>query len=140
LKKTSGHTFLKNELKVKDLQANLDLSDTPEVIECFDISHLSGTSMVGRWYSSGTVFRTRRTTGGSKINTVEGIDDVASIGEIVKRRYQRLIEENTDLPDLIIIDGGKGQLSAALEVLGDLDLVVPVIAVAKRRRGGVCSR
>jgi excinuclease ABC subunit C len=67
-----------------------------------------------------------------KIRTIEGIDDAASIAEIVKRRYHRLLEENTDLPDLIIIDGGKGQLSATLEVLKGLDLPIPVIAIAKK--------
>ena len=67
-----------------------------------------------------------------KIKTIEGVDDVASIAEIVRRRYHRLIEENTDLPDLIIIDGGKGQLSAALDVIQSLDLVIPVIAIAKK--------
>jgi excinuclease ABC subunit C len=132
VEKNIRHAFLKNELKVKDLQLNLDLSDTPEVIECFDISHLSGTSMVGSMVQFRNGVPDKKNYRRFKINTVEGIDDVASIGEIVKRRYHRLIEENTDLPDLIIIDGGKGQLSAALEVLGNLDLVIPVIAVAKR--------
>jgi len=132
VEKNIRHTFLKNELKVKDLQVNLDLSDPPEVIECFDISHLSGTSMVGSMVQFRNGVPDKKNYRRFKINTVEGIDDVASIGEIVKRRYHRLIEENTDLPDLIIIDGGKGQLSAALEELGDLDLAIPVIAVAKR--------
>jgi excinuclease ABC subunit C len=67
-----------------------------------------------------------------KIKTVEGIDDFASIAEIVKRRYQRLISEERELPDLIIIDGGKGQLAAALDALQALDCPVPVIAIAKR--------
>jgi len=132
VEKNIRHTFLKNELKVKDLQVNLDLSDPPEVIECFDISHLSGTSMVGSMVQFRNGVPDKKNYRRFKIKTVEGIDDVASIGEIVKRRYHRLIEENTDLPDLIIIDGGKGQLSAALEELGDLDLAIPVIAVAKR--------
>ena len=67
-----------------------------------------------------------------KIRTVEGIDDFASIAEVVKRRYQRLTSEDDDMPDLIIIDGGKGQLSAALDVLIALELEIPVIALAKR--------
>jgi excinuclease ABC subunit C len=126
------HAFLKNDLKVKDLQAALDLPDPPLAIECFDISHLSGTAMVGSMV---------RFTGGSpdkknyrrfKIKTVEGIDDFASIAEIVKRRYQRLMAEEAELPDLILIDGGKGQLGAALGVLQDLGCDVPVVAVAKR--------
>jgi excinuclease ABC subunit C len=67
-----------------------------------------------------------------KIKMVEGVDDVASIAEVVKRRYHRLIEENTDLPDLIILDGGKGQLTAAQKVLQGLDLGIPLIAIAKK--------
>jgi excinuclease ABC subunit C len=63
---------------------------------------------------------------------VEGIDDFASIAEIVRRRYHRLLEEEGTLPDLIIIDGGKGQLSAALGALEGLGLALPVIALAKR--------
>jgi excinuclease ABC subunit C len=63
---------------------------------------------------------------------VAGIDDVASIGEVVKRRYQRLSDEDAGMPDLIVIDGGKGQLSAAGDVLSRLSLEIPVIALAKR--------
>jgi excinuclease ABC subunit C len=126
------HSFLKNDLKVKDLQAALDLPDLPLAIECFDISHLSGTAMVGSMV---------RFTGGQpdkknyrrfKIKTVEGVDDFASIAEIVKRRYKRLTDENEDLPDLVLIDGGKGQLTAALQALQELDADIPVIAIAKR--------
>jgi excinuclease ABC subunit C len=132
VEKNIGHAFLKNELKVKDLQATLDLPDPPEVIECFDISHLSGTSMVGSMVQFRNGVPEKRNYRRFKIKTIEGIDDPASIAEIVKRRYHRLLEENTDLPDLIIIDGGKGQLSAALDVLQGLDLVIPVIAIAKK--------
>jgi excinuclease ABC subunit C len=132
VEKNIGHAFLKNELKVKDLQATLDLPDAPEVIECFDISHLSGTSMVGSMVQFRGGVPDKKNYRRFKIKTIEGIDDVASIAEIVKRRYHRLIEENTDLPDLIIIDGGKGQLSSALAALQGLDLVIPVIAIAKR--------
>jgi excinuclease ABC subunit C len=132
VEKNIGHAFLKNELKVKDLQATLDLPDAPEVIECFDISHLSGTSLVGSMVQFRNGVPDKKNYRRFKIKTIEGIDDTASIAEIVRRRYHRLIEENTDLPDLIIIDGGKGQLSAALAVVQGLDLVIPVIAIAKR--------
>ena len=67
-----------------------------------------------------------------KIRTVEGIDDFASVAEVVKRRYTRLKEEDAPLPDLVIIDGGKGQLTAALGALEGLSLDLPVIALAKR--------
>jgi excinuclease ABC subunit C len=132
VEKNIGHAFLKNELKVKDLQAVLSLPDAPEVIECFDISHLSGTSMVGSMVQFRSGVPDKKNYRRFKIKTIEGADDVASIAEVVKRRYHRLIEENTDLPDLILIDGGKGQLSAALDVIQGLDLVIPVIAIAKR--------
>ena len=132
VEKNIEHTFLKNELKVKDLQNVLDLSDAPEVIECFDISHLSGTSMVGSMVQFRNGIADRKNYRRFRIKTIERIDDVASITEVVRRRYHRLIEENTDLPDLIIVDGGKGQLSAALDVIQGFDLVIPVIAIAKK--------
>jgi len=132
VEKNIGHSFFKNELKGKDLQANLDLPDVPEVIECFDISHLSGTSMVGSMVQFRNGVPDKKNYRRFKIKTIDGIDDVASIAEIVKRRYHRLIEENTDLPDLIIVDGGKGQLAAALDAIKRLELVIPVIAIAKK--------
>lgn len=124
--------FLKNDLKVRDLQAGLGLECLPEVIECFDISHLSGTSMVGSMVQFRGGAPDKKNYRRFRIRTVEGIDDFASIAEVVKRRYQRLAEEKAALPDLVIIDGGKGQLSAALGALGDLGIALPVIALAKR--------
>jgi len=132
VEKNIEHAFLRNDLKVKDLQTILELPDPPEVIECFDISHLSGTSMVGSMVQFRSGVPDKKNYRRFRIKTIDGIDDVASIAEVVKRRYHRLIEENTDLPDLIIIDGGKGQLSAAQEVLEGLELGIPVIAIAKK--------
>jgi excinuclease ABC subunit C len=132
VEKNIDHAFLKHELKVKDLQASLDLPDPPLVIECFDISHLSGTAMVGSMVQFRNGIPDKKNYRRFKIKTVEGIDDFASIAEIVTRRYLRLIAEESDLPDLIIIDGGKGQLTAALGALDTLGCQVPVIAVAKR--------
>ena len=130
--KNIEHAVLGDELKGNDLQAALGLPNPPVVIECFDISHLSGTSMVG----SMVQFRSGRPDKNQyrrfRIRTIEGIDDVASIGEIVKRRYQRLADEGAAMPDLVIIDGGKGQLSAALDALRCLSVDIPVIAIAKR--------
>lgn len=125
-------SFLKHELKVKDLQAALDLPDPPLAIECFDISHLSGTAMVGSMVRFANGVPDKKNYRRFKIKTVEGIDDFASIAEIVRRRYQRLITEDAHLPDLIIIDGGKGQLMAALGALETLSCQIPVIAIAKR--------
>jgi excinuclease ABC subunit C len=132
VEKNIEHAFMKNELKVKDLQAGLCLAQSPEVIECFDISHLSGTSTVGSMVQFRNGAPDKKNYRRFKIRTVGGIDDFASIAEIVKRRYHRLIEEKSLLPDLIIIDGGKGQLTAALGALGGLGLSIPVIALAKR--------
>jgi excinuclease ABC subunit C len=132
VEKNIGHAFMKNELKIQDLQASLDLADPPEVIECFDISHLSGTAMVGSMVQFQGGVPDKKNYRRFKIKTVEGIDDFASIAEIVKRRYHRLIEEDAALPDLVIIDGGKGQLTAALGALDGLGLDLPVIALAKR--------
>lgn len=132
VEKNIGHAFMKNELKVKDLEASLGLVQSPEVIECFDISHLSGTSMVGSMVQFRGGVPDKKNYRRFRIRTVEGIDDFAAIAEIVKRRYRRLIDEEALLPDLIIIDGGKGQLAAALGALDGLGLAIPVIALAKR--------
>jgi excinuclease ABC subunit C len=132
VEKNIGHAFMKNELKVQDLQACLGLEQLPEVIECFDISHLSGTSMVGSMVQFRDGAPDKKNYRRFKIRTVVGIDDFASIAEVVKRRYHRLSEENASFPDLIIIDGGKGQLAAALGALDGLGLFIPVIALAKR--------
>lgn len=130
--KNIGHAFLKNELKVEDLEKSLGLGHPPDVIECFDISHLSGTSMVGSMVQFRRGAPDKQNYRRFRIRTVEGIDDFASIAEVVQRRYRRLIEEDAPLPDLVIIDGGKGQLAAASGALEGLGLSVPVIALAKR--------
>jgi excinuclease ABC subunit C len=125
-------SFRRGTMKTVDLQAALELADTPHVIECFDISHLSGTSMVGSMVQFRDGAPDKKNYRRFKIRTVEGIDDFASVAEVVKRRYQRLSCENAEMPDLIVIDGGKGQLSAALAVLNSLSMDIPVIALAKR--------
>jgi excinuclease ABC subunit C len=127
-----GHAFMKNELKVKDLQTSLGLALSPDVIECFDISHLSGTAMVGSMVQFRNGAPDKKNYRRFRIRTVEGIDDFAAIAEVVKRRYRRLIDDEALVPDLIIIDGGKGQLAAALGALEGLGLAIPVIALAKR--------
>jgi excinuclease ABC subunit C len=125
-------SFRRGTLKTSDLKSALELPDTPHVIECFDISHLSGTSMVGSMVQFRDGVSDKKNYRRFKIRTVEGIDDFASIAEVVKRRYQRLFSEDAEMPDLIVIDGGKGQLSAAIDTLNDLNVEIPVIALAKR--------
>ncbi len=125
-------SFQRGALKTGELQAALELPDTPHVIECFDISHLSGTSMVGSMVQFRDGAPDKKNYRRFKIRTVEGIDDFASIAEVVRRRYQRLSDEGADMPDLIVIDGGKGQLSASLGILHELSMEIPIIALAKR--------
>ncbi len=124
--------FFGDRKKLEALQNKLSLPKLPNVIECFDISHLSGTAMVG----SMVQFRGGRPDKHNyrrfKIESVEGIDDFASIAEIVRRRYSRLLEDKHDMPDLVIIDGGKGQLSSAFQELRKLQLRIPIISIAKR--------
>ncbi|MBT8507329.1 excinuclease ABC subunit C [Methanomicrobiaceae archaeon CYW5] len=124
--------FFGGEKKVLSLQKRIGLPDPPNVIECFDISHLAGTAMVGSMVQFRYGRPDKRNYRRFKIQTVEGIDDFAAIHEVVSRRYRRLVDEEEDLPDLIIIDGGKGQLSSAVEALNELGVKVPVISIAKR--------
>ncbi|MDR0766866.1 MAG: excinuclease ABC subunit UvrC [Methanosarcinales archaeon] len=118
--------------KVEELGKRLMLPEPPRVIECFDISHLSGTQTV----ASMVQFRDGKADKSNyrrfKIKTVEGINDYASIAEVVSRRYSRLLEEGKPLPDLIVIDGGKGQLSYAVGELKKLGIKTPVISLAER--------
>ncbi len=116
------------------MQRELHLDREPRHIECFDNSNLQGTHPV----ASCVVFRngkpSRKEYRHFNIKTVVGPDDFASMREIVYRRYSRLLEEGADLPDLIIVDGGKGQLSSAHSVLCDLGIAdrVPIVGLAKR--------
>jgi len=124
--------FFGDREKLSALQEALRLNKSPQVIECFDISHLAGTFSVG----SMVQFRGGRPDKSNyrrfKIKSVSGIDDFASLAETVRRRYSRLKEERQDMPDLIVIDGGKGQLSAALSELQALRLKIPIVSLAKR--------
>lgn len=132
VKKNIDITFFANTKKIAAVQQRLRLHEKPVVIECFDISHLSGTSTVG----SMVQFRNGRPDKSNyrrfRIRTVEGIDDFKAIGEVVRRRYTRLLKENRSFPNLIIIDGGRGQLNSALSILEDIGVTTPVISIAKR--------
>jgi len=125
-------TFFGDIQKVKDLKEKLRLSFMPNVIECFDISHLSGTHTVGSMvqFRNGKPYKSNYRR--FKIKTVEGIDDFSSMAEVVKRRYKRLRDEGDNYPDLIVIDGGKGQLSSAVESLNELGINIPIISLAKQ--------
>lgn len=120
-----------DEIRVEELRKALHLADAPTVIECFDISHLSGTDTVASMVQFRNGRPDKKNYRRFRIQTVEGIDDFASMAEVVRRRYSRLVAEEKDLPDLILIDGGKGQLSSAKRVLDELEVDVPVISLAK---------
>lgn len=113
------------------LKEALTLPVTPSVIEAFDISNISGTNATGSLVSFENGIPDKKNYRKFKIKTVEGTDDYAMINEIVKRVYSRRKEEGKRMPDLIIIDGGKGQLSAALSAISGLDLKLNVAAIAK---------
>jgi len=114
-----------------ELKELLNLSAIPKIIECFDISNHGEDFAVG---SMSRFVDGRPDKSGYrkfKIKTVSGRDDFAMIGEIIKRRYFRLLEEKSRLPDLIVIDGGKGQLNAALNSLQSLGLKLSCVSLAK---------
>jgi excinuclease ABC subunit C len=125
-------SFFGDRIKLEELQEKLALDTLPEVIECFDISHISGTAVAGSMVQFRNGKPDKRNYRRFRIKTVEGIDDFAAIAEVVKRRYSRVKKENGALPDLVVIDGGKGQLSAAHKELKALDLAIPVIGLAKK--------
>lgn len=116
------------------MQRELRLDRQPRHIECFDNSNTQGTNPV----ASCVVFRngkpSKREYRHFNIKTVVGADDFASMREILTRRYTRLVEEGAELPDLIVVDGGKGQLSSAYAVLCELGLEsrIPIVGLAKR--------
>ncbi len=129
----SGATNKRDRVLIK-LKQDLQLKELPRHIECFDNSNIQGTNPV----SAMVLFRNGQPSKKEYRHfiprTVEGPDDFATMREIVYRRYKRLLEDKEDLPDLIIIDGGKGQLSASVEALRELDLYgkIPIIGIAKR--------
>lgn len=124
--------FFSDTKKVDELKKKLLLQETPRVIECFDISHISGTSTVGSMVQFRNGKPDKNNYRRFKIRTVEGIDDFAAISEVVRRRYYRLKKEDTELPNLIVIDGGKGQLNSAIHELEELDLKIPIVSIAKK--------
>ena len=122
------------ERTLRRMQADFRLSELPHHIECFDNSNIQGTNPV----ASCVVFRDakpcKRDYRQFNIKTVEGPDDFASMKEVLTRRYTRLVQEGQGLPQLIVVDGGKGQLSSAVEALDEMGLrgVIAVVGIAKR--------
>lgn len=119
---------------MQTMKSDLHLAVEPRHIECFDNSNIQGTNAV----SSCVVFKDGKPSKKDYrhfiVRTVEGPDDFATMKEVIYRRYRRLVEEGQPLPDLIIVDGGKGQLSAAYEIIQELGIAdkVSMIGIAKR--------
>lgn len=123
----------KNEV-LTILQKDMQLPTLPDVIECFDNSNFQGTTPVASMVRFVNGKPDKKGYRHFNIKTVEGPNDFASMKEIVYRRYFRLVNEDLPLPDLILIDGGKGQLSSAVEALRELNLYgkIPIAGIAKR--------
>ena len=120
---------------MKELQTKLKLPKMPYQIECFDNSNILGTNAVAGCIVYKGMKPSRKDYRKYNIKTVEGPDDYASMQEVVRRRYSRMIEEETPLPDLIITDGGKGQMEVVREVIEDeLHLKFPIAGLAKDDR------
>ena len=120
---------------MKELQEKLHLPKLPYQIECFDNSNISGTDAVAGCVVFKAMKPSKKDYRKYNIKTVTGPDDYASMQEVVRRRYSRMIEEGTPLPDLIITDGGLGQMSVVREVVeGELGLQIPIAGLAKDNR------
>lgn len=141
LKRSSD--FASRSRAINDLQDFLDLPEAPLRIECFDISNLGPTEVVGSMVVFEDGLPKKSDYRKFKIKGVEGQDDVASMGEMISRRFARYLDESSQAPDrknrfsyapgLVVIDGGKGQLNRVVEVMSDLGVVgVPVVSLAKR--------
>lgn len=118
---------------IYELQRQLGLQKVPRSLVCFDISHAQGTDTVAScvWFQNGRPYRAEYRK--FKVKTVEGIDDFASMQEVVTRYFTRRVSEDRSLPDLVVIDGGKGQLNAAHAALDALGLgAMPIVSLAKR--------
>ncbi|EMS34382.1 Excinuclease ABC subunit C [Mariniradius saccharolyticus AK6] len=131
---SAGEVKDKKDRVIKQLQADLSLKEIPRYIECFDNSNIQGTNPVASMVCFLNGKPATKEYRHFHVKTVEGPNDFASMTEIVGRRYRRLLEEEKDLPNLIVIDGGKGQLSSAVEAMKELGIYgkVPVIGIAKR--------
>lgn len=122
------------ESNVSALQKELGLAQPPEWIECFDISNISGTLAVASLVCFKGGKASKKDYRRFRIKTVEGSDDFGMMYEVISRRYGRLTEEKKPLPNLVVVDGGKGQLSAAIRALRDHGVQpIPIMGLAKKR-------
>lgn len=120
--------------KLADVQRRLNLSQLPVRIECYDISNISGQDAVGSQVVFTNGLPDKRQYRKYKIKTIPGPNDFAMMQEVLFRRFKKLKEEASNVPDLVVVDGGAGQLSAGLKVLDELELKhIPMIALAKKQ-------
>jgi len=128
-----GKSDMEKKKVLYQLQADLELQQLPVHIECFDNSNFQGSYPVSACVVFKDGIASKKDYRHFNIKTVEGINDFASMKEVVFRRYRRLLEEKQPLPQLVIIDGGKGQLGSAMESIRELDLVgsMTVVGLAK---------
>ena len=130
-----GYSEEKLKELMQNLQEKLHLNKLPYHIECFDNSNISGSDAVAGCVVYKGLKPSRKDYRRYNIKTVKGVDDYASMREVVSRRYKRMIKENTPLPDLIITDGGKGHMEAVRSIIVDeLNLSVPIAGLAKDNR------
>ncbi|MFA5108100.1 MAG: hypothetical protein WC492_01040 [Candidatus Micrarchaeia archaeon] len=120
------------DVALVQLQKELSLLKLPLVIECFDISNLGENDVVGSMVQFVNAKPKKENYRKFKIRSVVGQDDFASIKEVVFRRYRRLLDEGETMPDIILIDGGLGQLHAAKNALEQLNLQIPLFSIAKK--------
>lgn len=119
---------------MKEIQLLLKLDRPPLHIECFDNSNIQGSDAVAACVVFKRIKPSKKEYRKYIIKTVEGADDYASMKEVVKRRYERLREENASLPDLIITDGGKGQMEAVRKALEEINIRIPIAGLAKDKK------
>lgn len=130
--KNINATFFAGRERIEELKNSINLPKIPFLIECFDISHLSGTNTVASMVAFENGFAKKSFYRKFKIKTISGGDDLVAMKEAVKRRYGGTLTKTMKNPDLIVIDGGKTQLNVAIEALKEVNAKIPVISVAKR--------
>jgi len=126
--------------ELEDLRNRLGLENLPRRIEGFDISNISGKQSVGSMVSFQNGIADKNNYRRFRIKSFTGIDDYKMLAEVVSRRYSRLARENKTLPDLLLIDGGRGQLYAAAKELKKLNLAIPLVSIAKEKENIYSSR
>ena len=129
---SAGLSGVNRKGELEDLKNKLGLRKLPERIEGFDISNISGKQAVGSMVSFYRGNPDKNNYRRFRIKDCAGIDDYKMLAEVVRRRYSRMIKENSALPDLLLIDGGKGHLLAAFRQVKELGLDLPLVSIAKK--------